>query len=576
MKNRIFLWFLLGVTLISMFSAFFIINALRKNHEDEKRKTLLESAYIFEGILNITETKDYDEIFSDLNNFEIRLTLIDKSGTVLYDSNKDYTIMETHKDREEIKSALNGNIGTSSRFSLTLRKQMIYIAIPYSNINHNISVIRTAYPLESIYYFFGSSIKYALLILFFGAVVFYILAIKIANLISISIINVSNSMKRITKGFYGDKIYYHYNDEISELCDSYNNLNEYVNTRITQLTNTVNNLDSVLSSILSSVIVLDKKKRIVYYNSSSERFLGTKALNALNRPFIELVRDYELNKFIDNFFKEKSPNFTELTFGDNIYRFTFNFIEGVFNEYKEGIVVVIQDVTEIRKLEKMRKDFVANVTHELKTPLTSIKGYVEVLKDKEDIDIKTRIRFLDIVEIETERLTDLINEILYLSDVENNKGNVEEFNVNNTISEVIDIMNAIASTKNIQIVFLKKENILLKGDRNRFKQMIINLVDNGIKYGNNGGKIEIITEKDIYNAIIIIKDNGIGIEKKHLDRLFERFYRTDKSRSRNEGGTGLGLAIVKHIVNNYSGKIYVDSEVDVGTIFKIVLPLNQD
>lgn len=228
------------------------------------------------------------------------------------------------------------------------------------------------------------------------------------------------------------------------------------------------------------------------------------------------------------------------------------------------------------KLEKMRSEFVANVSHELKSPLTSIRGFIETLKSVDDK--KTRDKFLDIIYEESERLTRLISDILTLSELENKDTtiNFEKVDIDKGINDIVDIMKPIAQNKNISIKYKNmygKNDVYINGDRDKFKQMIINLIDNGIKYTNDGGFVDIILNVNNKNAEITIKDNGIGIPEEHIPRLFERFYRVDKARSRNQGGTGLGLAIVKHILLLFKGNISVDSRVGVGTSFKITLPL---
>jgi len=247
----------------------------------------------------------------------------------------------------------------------------------------------------------------------------------------------------------------------------------------------------------------------------------------------------------------------------------------IISEHKLiGTVAVVQDITDIKKLENMRSQFVANVSHELKTPLTSIKGFAETLKYVEDSD--TRDKFLDIINDEAERLTRLINDILILSHIEQHReGKLEEFNINEVIEEVYNLMKNIAESKGVNIKIVGENLPTIVGDRDRFKQMIINLVDNGIKYSEKNDKVFIGTELKNNNYIIWVEDTGVGMSKEHLNRIFERFYRIDKARSRSQGGTGLGLAIVKHIVLSFNGNIEVESQLGVGTKFTIYIPLKR-
>lgn len=577
MKRRIFLYFVSAAFLLCVIFYGIMIWTLRANYTQEVVNNIKSDAYAVKSLLRQNITDDYasliDDVFSSKINDGIRITLIDGNGIVQYDSHNDHLGMENHSDREEFKDALEGEVGESIRFSTTVRAEMVYIAIPFSNQYWGISVIRTAFPLTSIYSFSNRIANYFILVLGISLILSYLWALKLSTYVLTPVKLIINTAKRISAGYNSGAVEYHSDDELGDLCRYFNEMNDFNIKNTERLSGTNNNLSSILSSILNSVMVLDRNKKLVFCNRSAEKFIGAVFTDMEGKPFIELLRDYEINKFIDDFYVDRKASIKEIVLNDSVLRFNLYSNEGLFNEFKEGIVLVIQDVTEIRKIERIRKDFVTNVTHELKTPLTSIKGYIELLKDRADLDQGTKQRFLEIIEIEADRLTDLINDLLLLSDVENNKGRAETFSVNDMINEVIEIMSTISSEKNIHLICSFDNDVNIDGDKNRFKQMIINLIDNAVKYTNPGGTVEIGTSREEDKIIITVADNGIGIEKKHIDRLFERFYRTDKSRSRAEGGTGLGLAIVKHIVKNFDGIIKVESEVDIGSTFTVIIPL---
>lgn len=577
MKKKIFLYFISAVFFLCVIFYGLMIWVLRASYTDEVITNIKSDAYTIQSVLKNNQSDAYvslmNDIFISKINNGIRITLMDKNGNVKYDSHNDHATMTNHGDREEFESAIEGQIGQAIRFSTTVRAQMVYIAIPFSDSYHDISVIRTSYPLTSIYSFSNHIVNYIIVVFGIGIILSYLWSSKLAAYILKPIRLITNSTKRISTGYNSGDVEYHSDDELGDLCRYFNEMNSYNIKKSDRLMGSNNNLSSILSSILNSVMVLDKNRKLVFCNKSAEQFLGASFTEMENKPFIELLRDYEINKFIEDFYNERKTSIKEIVMNDSVLRFNLYSNEGLFNEFKEGIVLVIQDVTEIRKIERIRKDFVTNVTHELKTPLTSIKGYIELLKDREELDNATKQRFLEIIEIEADRLTDLINDLLLLSDVENNKGRIEMFKVNDLINEVIEIMNTISSEKDVKIMCLFDNEATVLGDKNRFKQMMINLIDNAVKYTNPGGEVKITTIKDEAKLYIAVEDNGIGIEKKHIDRLFERFYRTDKSRSRAEGGTGLGLAIVKHIVKNFDGIIKVESEVDVGSKFTVIIPL---
>jgi two-component system phosphate regulon sensor histidine kinase PhoR len=238
-------------------------------------------------------------------------------------------------------------------------------------------------------------------------------------------------------------------------------------------------------------------------------------------------------------------------------------------------VVVLEDITDLKKLEKMRSQFVANVSHELKTPLTSIKGFSETLKFVEDEE--TRIKFLDIINEESERLTRLINDILTLSSIEHTKTVKNEWiDIVRETEKIYHLLAPKAESKNVHLNLRLPEAVYIQGDSDNYKQLILNLVDNAIKYTKEDGEVNILVDKMEDALRITIQDTGIGIPKKHLSRIFERFYRVDKARDRAMGGTGLGLAIVKHIVLSMGGTIDVDSKMGEGTAFTIIIPMNQE
>jgi len=322
------------------------------------------------------------------------------------------------------------------------------------------------------------------------------------------------------------------------------------------------------------VVVINDDKKIIYSNPVVKNLFNTED-KIREEKLTDLIRNYELNKLINLFYQDSKSLTREIELEDKIFQFTISPLRGYSNRFRTGAVLIIKNVTEIRKPERIRSDFIGNVTHELKTPLTSIKGFIETLKTSKNVDKKTELRFYKIIEMETERLSNLINDMLVLSEIETTKGKNEEYNVKKTIEEVLDLLNYLKSEKNVEIkVQHRRDDILIKGDKDRFKQMMINLIENGIKYNKEGGYVKIsyqVVEKDI---LLKVEDNGMGIEEKDLDRIFERFYRADKSRNRGTGGTGLGLAIVKHIVKSFYGDINIKSKVNKGTEITIKIPIN--
>ena len=314
----------------------------------------------------------------------------------------------------------------------------------------------------------------------------------------------------------------------------------------------------------SGVIAVDNKQKVMLINPYAKNLFGINK-NIIGENISEYIIDYDIISFMRNIPEIETK---EIKLMHPIPRELRMKKAPIINSKKIpiGVVLTVLDITDIKRLENIRSQFVANVSHELKTPLTSIKGFAETLKYVEDNN--TRNKFLDIIDKETERLTNLINDILILSNIENsNKMKEEAFSPSEVIEDVINIVVNSINNKEVKINFDNRGIKDLIGDRDKFYQMILNLVENAIKYSKDKVIINIKTYDKRNYAYIEVEDNGIGIPKEDLPRIFERFYRVDKSRAK--GGTGLGLAIVKHIVKMFNGEIFVDSIVDKGTKFII-------
>jgi two-component system phosphate regulon sensor histidine kinase PhoR len=293
--------------------------------------------------------------------------------------------------------------------------------------------------------------------------------------------------------------------------------------------------------------------------------------DVIGTRIIELIRNNQINHLLGETIEKNAPLTNEIIIGSPEDKVLRIYTSPVKSQDSKGInsggIVFIQDITNIKKLEQIRTEFVSNVTHELKTPLTSIRGFIETLRSGALNDKEVADRFLEIIDIEAERLYMLINDILQLSEIETKQkdSNIDSYSLKSIVEETISILQGVADKKSVELKYDIGDSITIVANRDRIKQLLINLIDNSIKYNIRALKSE-------GKIIITVKDTGIGMAKEHLPRIFERFYRVDKGRSRNMGGTGLGLSIVKHIVNLYSGDIKVNSELGVGTEFIVRFP----
>lgn len=365
----------------------------------------------------------------------------------------------------------------------------------------------------------------------------------------------------------------------NRLAKNLNRMAKMIDRYFNEVQSKNDQLDAIIKSVTNGILVVDINKKIYLANKEAKLLLGCDSQTIVEGEYvIDVIRDGGLKDFLVYNIGINYSITKELKVeGNRIYRVKIDPVRMQdIDNLSISTVVNIEDVTEMRKLENVRRDFAANVSHELKTPLTSIQGFVETLKSKdEDISPEVRKRFLDIIENESRRLTILINDILLISSIE---GQVEltkeEFSIREVSEYVGDLLNEKAERYSVSVNF-DYSNIddLIYTQKEYFKDLLINLVTNGIKYNQKGGKVEIKYRQDATRLVLEIEDNGIGIDKDDLDRIFERFYRVSRSRSRNIEGTGLGLAIVKHIVRSLDAKIFVESELGLGTKFTIEFDL---
>lgn len=381
--------------------------------------------------------------------------------------------------------------------------------------------------------------------------------------------------KEFSRGNFTESIQVKSHDELRELGDALNFMAERLKKSVQELDDRTTKMEAILRGMVDGVLAVDNAGRIMLVNPVAEKIFNINMRDVTGRHLIEVVRNYELNEFINTSLTKGTVSFKELILlpGEQILRVHISPIKD-YSGRTLGIVAVMRDITELRKLEKVRSDFVANVSHELRTPLTSIKGFVETLIDGAYKDPNLARRFLNIIDFETGRLYRLINDLRDLSQLETNqiKLNMENVRLPAIIEEIMMIFNTRLEEKKLGFSTHFPENLpAVKADPDWLRQIFINLVDNAIKYTPPGGKVWIEAVEKGGFVKIQVCDTGIGIPEQDIPRLFERFYRVDKARSRQEGGTGLGLSIVKHIIKSLGGQIKVESKVGRGSKFIFLL-----
>lgn len=511
-----------------------------------------------------------------VDQMQSRVTFIDYSGKVLGESEANYQSMENHLNRKEVKEAIQGKTGEDVRFSQTLKMDFLYIAIPASTSK---TVIRISVPLIQLKKIDQIIWYYCIIGILSGLLLTTLLALKFSASLAYPVKELIQAAKEISNGNYSKRANVKSNDELGQLANTFNEMAKVLDRSVAELTDKNMKFDSIMNSMTNGFIAVDKKYRIILINAIACQLFGIgDEEGVIGRNLIEVIRNHQINDFIKNSVEDDKPLTSEVNIGlpdDRIFRIYANPIKSKDKpEINSGGILSIHDITNIKKLEQIRTDFVSNVTHELKTPLTSIRGFVETLRGGAINDGDVADKFLEIIDIEAERLYMLINDILQLSEIETRQtdSNIGKYKLGDIIEEVISIIQGTADKKGIELN-TDAEDTEIFANRDRIKQMLINLIDNAIKYNVENGSVCIKARKAEGRLIISVKDTGIGIAQQHLSRIFERFYRVDKGRSRSMGGTGLGLSIVKHIVNLYNGDIKVESEPSKGTEFVIQLPV---
>ncbi len=507
---------------------------------------------------------------------ESRITVIDYSGNVLGESQTDYHDMENHLHRKEIQQAIQGGTGEDVRFSSTLRIDFLYMAVPSSYTD---SIIRVSVPLIQLKKIDMQIWLYCLVGIIAGLSVTTLLAVRFASAVSKPVNELTIAAKEIMGGNYSRRVTVKSDDDLGQLADTFNKMAGELDKTVADLMDKNLKFDSIMNSMTNCFVAVDSKMRIILINSIAARFFGIKDESVIGRKLIEVIRNNQINQILEHAIESNCSSVSELALGmpeEGVFRVYASPIRSAnHTDINSGGIVTIHDITTIKKLEQIRTEFVSNVTHELKTPLTSIRGFVETLRNGALNDAEVSAKFLEIIDIEAERLTMLINDILQLSEIENkfSDTDISMHNLYDIITETIAILQVSADKKGVRLTVSADKDITIRANRDRIKQMLINLVDNAIKYNTENGSVCVSAVKSEGRLVLSVADTGIGIARQHQSRIFERFYRVDKGRSRNMGGTGLGLSIVKHIVNLYDGDIRLESEPGKGTEFIIQLPV---
>ena len=588
MKPKRLLWQLypsyLLITLISLAAiGWYASSSMQQFYYTQVAEDLKASAHVIEEqVLASYETEDsagLDKLCKMLGTAgQRRITVIETSGKVLADSQEDPQEMDNHSDRPEIIEAMNEQVGSKIRFSHTLGLDMIYVAIPLTAENRVIAVLRIAKPvsaingqLESIYHkiFIGG---------FIVAAVAALLSLAVSRKISKPLEDLKKGAVLFAEGDLSHKLPVGSCQEIDAVAKAMNQMAGQIDERIRTISCQRNEHKAVLSSMAEAVLAVDSDQRLITLNVSAAEMIGVDISCAKGRALQEVIRNPDLQHFVTTSLASNEPIEDNITLHKDNREYFLQAKSSVLQDeqgQKIGILVVLNDITRLKRLEQVRSDFVANVSHELKTPITSIKGFVETLLEGAMKKPEEAKRFLDIIARQTHRMDAIIDDLLALSRIEQHAERTEIERENGRIKDVletaIELCRNKAQAKAIKIELSCDDDIVANINVPLLEQAVVNLLDNAVKYSSSGSKIELSAVQINKKTAITVTDFGCGIDKESLPRLFERFFRVDKARSRKLGGTGLGLAIVKHIVQAHNGSVTVESSPGQGSRFTITL-----
>jgi two-component system phosphate regulon sensor histidine kinase PhoR len=562
--------------------AIYIYNSFKNTYFDNYIEVLISyTRLIKEKIESDSAGLNYTGLASEYDKITgARVTIVDTSGKVLADSRHDPSTMENHANRPEVIDAMKGKTTSWHRYSFTLTDDMLYAAMPVVNNEGNtILVVRTALNTKNIEGNLAgvrnSIIGFIIIISLLTLTVTFIFLTRILR----PLFEIQDGAERFSRGVFAQKIFPPKDNTLRKIADSLNSMASLLDEKLVIIEKQGNIQQAVLRSMKEGIIAVDYNENILLLNQTAKDMLAIGIESFQGKTLQEVVRISEIQKFFKRVSSEVNPQETEIILQaetDRSLQLTGTQLYDIENK-AIGTLVVFNDITNLKYLDSVKKDLVANVSHELKTPVTTIKGFIETLRDGAIEDRKNAERFLDIVLKHIDRLNLLIDDLLTLAKLEQDSGNeeieMETLAIKPILESVVEDNEIKSHHKKIDISINCDPDISAKVNKHLLEQAIGNLLDNAIKYSDKKTRIEVgaYAKDNVLN--IYVEDEGYGIAEENLPRLFERFYRIDKARSREEGGTGLGLAIVKHIMNVMKGSVEVESKVGKGSIFNLKLPV---
>lgn len=565
---RLNLIFIIIITIFALLISFLSYYSLRSHYLNTITSHLENSAILTRNLLEtLMKNPDIVEIDSMVDNLakglNVRITVVDISGTVLGDSQRNPMEMENHKERIEIKDALSKGFGKSMRYSTTLNESMLYVAIPIKEGEKTLGVVRNSISLKKVKTLLEEMRNKLLLSFIITVFIAFLTSILLTKIFTKPIIELKKTSMEIAKGNFHFKMPESNVPEFRELAKNFQSMTLNIKELIGKIEREGNELRAIIENIKEALVVTDKKGIITIANSAFKNLSRTE--NSIGRFFWEVLRNIDLKDMFEKAMKSQHSEIKEISIGNNFYLASCAILP-------EELIFVFTDITPLKQIEKTKRELISNISHELKTPLTAIKGFVETLEER--VQDPESISFVKIIKRQTERMINILKDILTLSRLEDRafQLRIETVNLNELIENTMKLFEKRAKDKGLEMEFSCEKKIVINADPELLEQLLINLIENAINYTERG-KIGISLNSSSSTVKIEVFDTGIGIPEEHIPRIFERFHVVDKSRSKETGGTGLGLSIVKHIVLLHNGDIKVESKIGEGSKFTVTLPL---
>ncbi len=586
-----FLWKLYaGYAVVIVLTAFMVgvmvVRGLERDLTRQIQSSLQSEALLLQEIARPYVDAPPDSAFQHRvwvlgSSADTRMTVIDADGRVLADSREDPSAMDNQRTRPEIVGALTKGVGVAKLFSSSLGGTAMYVAVPVLKDGAVAGYVRVAQPLLALEERRGAVRGMVLL----GTALAVILALLIGFLLARSytrpLVGMTAAARAVAAGDYNHPIRVDRKDEIGALAGALNAMTGQLKSQIDTITADRNVTFAILASMVEGVVAVDRDDVVVHVNSAAEAILGIDATSAQGRRIWEVTRVVEVSEALNDAMKEGRVRVSEARITkaqkDQVIQVIGSPLKNANGE-RVGAVVVLHDVSDLRQLEGVRRDFVANISHELKTPLAAIRGLVETLIDDQDMDPATHQRFIEKIHDQSMRLSNLVSDLLTLSRLESDQGGIqlEGVDVREAVAESYRAQVHVAESKKVEIAARVADSpIVVEGDGEALRELVDNLLSNAIKFTPEGGRVDLRLGVEGPNAVLTVEDTGIGIAPEDQGRIFERFYRVDKARSRQLGGTGLGLSIVKHVALSHGGNVSLRSAPGRGSTFRVQIPLRR-